>query len=175
MPDEVLSLLLILLIKLASLIDGDIDRRKSMLLAVISVFVASYSKARPQGIKCIGLITIVNIGNDVAGFPDGGRLASTLFVEPTDEHFVLSSGFVLGHLNGVALGKAIVVVPLLIFGTNGVIGGSPRRVGIGEIVAYLTLLRCVVERHFLLNALLNDYRRWIRLNVGIPLDRNLIA
>ena len=173
--DEFLSLVLILLSKIASLVDGDIDRRKAMLFAVISIFVASYSKACPQGIKSIGLSAIINISNGGAAFPDGGRLASALFVEPTNERFARGERLNISHLNGVALGKAIIVVPLLVFSENGVIGGSPRRVGIGKIVAYLALLRCIVERHFLLNALLNDYRRRNRLNVGIPLDRNLIV
>ena len=125
--DEVLSLLLILLIKVASLIDGDIDRRKAMLFAVIGVFVASYSKARPQGIKGVGLVSAVNIGNGVASFPDGGRLASALFVKPTNERFTRGGWLSIGHLNGVVLGKAVVVVPLQIFSANSVSRSIPRR------------------------------------------------
>ena len=98
--DEVLSLVLILLSKIASLVDGDIDRRKAMLFAVI------------------------NISNGVAGFPDGGMLISTFLVKPTNKRLARGSGFALGYLDGVTLCKTIVVVPLLLAIGNSVCGGA---------------------------------------------------
>ena len=174
--NEFLSLVLILLSKIASLVDGDIDRRKAMLFAVISIFIAGYIKACPQRVKGVSLSTVVNIGNGVAGFLNGGRLISTFLVKPTNKRLARGSGFALGYLDGVTLCKTIVVVPLLLAIGNSVCGGGDPCSGrVGKIVANFALLRCIVERHFLRNAPLNDYRRWIRLNVGIPLDRNLIV
>ena len=124
MLDEILSLVLILLSKIASLVDGDIDRRKAMLFAVISIFVAGYIKACPQCVKGVSLSTVVNISNGVAGFPDGGRLISTLLVKPTNKRLARGSGFALGYLDGVTLYKTIVVVPLLLAIGNSVCGGG---------------------------------------------------
>lgn len=122
--DEVLSLVLILLSKIASLVDGDIDRRKAMLFAVISVFIADYVKACPQRVKGVSLSTVVNISNGVAGFPDGGMLISTFLVKPTNKRLARGSGFALGYLDGVTLCKTIVVVPLLLAIGNSVCGGQ---------------------------------------------------
>ena len=122
--DEVLSLVLILLSKIASLVDGDINRRKAMLFAVISVFIADYVKACPQRVKGVSLSTVVNISNGVAGFPDGGRLISTFLVKPTNKRLARGSGFALGYLDGVTLCKTIVVVPLLLVIGNSVCGGA---------------------------------------------------
>lgn len=95
-----------------------------MLFAVISIFVAGYIKACPQCVKGVSLSTVVNISNGVAGFPDGGRLISTLLVKPTNKRLARGSGFALGYLDGVTLYKTIVVVPLLLAIGNSVCGGA---------------------------------------------------
>ena len=125
--DEVLSLLPVLLGKVASFINGNISRLKSVLLAIISTGITSHSKACPQRIKGVGLVVAVNIGNGVAGFPDGGRLTSAFLVKPANERFTRGGRPRISYLNGVVLAETIAVVPLLISHRNGIFGGSPCR------------------------------------------------